>query len=142
MEVRNATTRIAISGEDSAGAVQLLDKGAAQRSAGIVPKTAGEGRRCYPTSIIWNGRCRLMRKGGGGGRISKGTISALLDKKVSVLVLADVARIPGADLKRVQDFIASGGMVIRFAGEARHQRHRRSGAGAPARRQAAIWAAP
>ncbi len=39
MEVRNATTRIAISGEDSAGAVQLLDKGAAQRSAGIVSET-------------------------------------------------------------------------------------------------------
>ena len=33
MEVRNATTRLSLIGEDSAGAVQLLDKGASQRSA-------------------------------------------------------------------------------------------------------------
>src|SRR6185312_12988008 len=40
MEVRNATARLAITGEETAGAVQLLDKGAAQRSAGIVSENA------------------------------------------------------------------------------------------------------
>ena len=111
MEVRNATTRIAISGEDSAGAVQLLDRGAAQRSAGIVSETSGEGQPLL-SDVYY-----LERALSPYAEISKGTISALLDKKVSVLVLADVARIPGADLERVKEFVTQGGMVIRFAGD-------------------------
>lgn len=111
MEVRNATTRIAISGEDSAGAVQLLDRGAAQRSAGIVSETSGEGQPLL-SDVYY-----LERALSPYAEISKGTISALIDKKVSVLILADVARIPGADLERVKEFVANGGMVIRFAGD-------------------------
>ena len=111
MEVRNATARLAVTGEDSAGAVQLLDKGAAQRSAGIVSETSGEGQPLL-SDVYY-----IERALSPYAEISKGTISALLDKNVSVLLLADVARISGADQQRVQDFVAKGGMLIRFAGD-------------------------
>ncbi len=111
MEVRNATARLAVTGEDSAGAVQLLDKGAAQRSAGIVSETSGEGQPLL-SDVYY-----IERALSPYAEISKGTISALLDKNVSVLLLADVARISGANQERVKDFVAKGGMLIRFAGD-------------------------
>lgn len=111
MEVRNATARLAVTGENSAGAVQLLDKGAAQRNAGIVSETSGEGQPLL-SDVYY-----IERALSPYAEISKGTISALLDKNVSVLLLADVARISGADQQRVKDFVAKGGMLIRFAGD-------------------------
>ena len=38
-------------------------------------------------------------------------------KHVSVLFLADVAKIPGDDLPQVKEFVSKGGLLIRFAGE-------------------------
>jgi len=112
MEVRNATRRLAISGEDSAGAVQLLDRGAAQRSAGIVSENAtGEGQPLL-SDVYY-----LERALSPYAEIAKGGITQLLDKQVSVLVLADVARISGADLGKVKDFVSHGGVLIRFAGD-------------------------
>ena len=112
MEVRNATSRLAIAGEDSAGAVQLLDRGAAQRSAGIVSETTSSEGQPLLSDIYY-----LDRALSPYAEIAKGNISQLLDKHVSVLILADVARISGDDLGKVKDFVAKGGMLIRFAGD-------------------------
>jgi hypothetical protein len=111
MEVRNATTRLAISGEDSAGTVQLLDRGAAQRSAGIVSEGGSEGQPLL-SDVFY-----LERALSPYAEIAKGSVSALLDKHVSVLLLADVAKIPGSDLQKVKDFVSHGGVLIRFAGD-------------------------
>ncbi|HEY2008561.1 MAG TPA: DUF4159 domain-containing protein [Rhizomicrobium sp.] len=112
MEVRNATSRLAIAGEDSAGAVQLLDRGAAQRSAGIVSEnTSSEGQPLL-SDIYY-----LDKALSPYAEIAKGNISQLLDKHVSVLILADIARISGDDLGKVKDFVSKGGMLIRFAGD-------------------------
>jgi hypothetical protein len=112
MEVRNATSRLAIAGEDSAGAVQLLDRGASQRSAGIVSENASSEGQPLLSDIYY-----LERALSPYAEIAKGNISQLLDKHVSVLILADVARISGDDLGKVKDFVAKGGMLIRFAGD-------------------------
>ncbi len=112
MEVRNATARLAIVGEDSAGATQLLDKGAAQRSAGIVSETASGEQQPLLSDVYY-----LERAIGPYAEIAKGNIATLLDKHVSVLLLADVARIPEADMARVKEFVSHGGVLIRFAGE-------------------------
>ena len=112
MEVRNATSRLAIAGEDNAGAVQLLDRGAAQRSAGIVSEnTSSEGQPLL-SDIYY-----LDKALSPYAEIAKGNISQLLDKHVSVLILADIARISGDDLGKVKDFVAKGGMLIRFSGD-------------------------
>ncbi|HEX4177389.1 MAG TPA: BatA domain-containing protein, partial [Rhizomicrobium sp.] len=112
MEVRNATSRLAIGGEDSAGAVQMLDRGASQRSAGIVSENAASEGQPLLSDIYY-----LDRALSPYAEIAKGNISQLLDKHVSVLVLADVAKISGDDLGKVKDFVSKGGMLIRFAGD-------------------------
>ncbi len=112
MEVRNATARLAIIGEDSAGAVQLLDKGAAQRSAGIVSEAATSEGQPLLSDVYY-----LERALSPYAEIAKGGIGALLDKHVSVLLLADVAKIADADKARVKDFVSKGGVLIRFAGD-------------------------
>jgi len=112
MEVRNATTRLAIAGEESAGAVQLLDRGAAQRSAGIVSENASGESQPILSDVYY-----LERALSPYAEIAKGGIAQLLDKHVSVLVLADVARINSADMEKVKDFVSHGGVLIRFAGE-------------------------
>jgi hypothetical protein len=112
MEVRNATTRLAVTGEDSAGSVQLLDRGAAQRSAGIVSESAnGEGQPLL-SDVYY-----LERALSPYAEIAKGGIAQLIDKHVSVLLLADVAKISAADIPKVKDFVSKGGVLIRFAGE-------------------------
>jgi hypothetical protein len=110
-DVRNATARIAVVGEDSAGATQLLDKGAAQRSAGIVSESATSEGQPLLSDVYY-----LERALSPYAEIAKGSIGTLLDKHVSVLLLADVAHIPQAEMGRVKDFIAKGGVLIRFAG--------------------------
>ncbi|HEY0302655.1 MAG TPA: DUF4159 domain-containing protein, partial [Rhizomicrobium sp.] len=45
-----------------------------------------------------------------------GTISELLARNVSVLILADVGRITGSDVPKVEKFVKDGGLLIRFAG--------------------------
>src|ERR1700761_8873281 len=112
MEVRNATSRLAIAGEDSAGAVQMLDRGASQRSAGIVSENASSEGQPLLSDIYY-----LDRALSPYAEIAKGNISQLLDKHVSVLILADVAKISGDDMGKVKDFVARGGMLIRFAGD-------------------------
>ncbi len=112
MEVRNATTRLAITAEDSAGAVQLLDRGAAQRSAGIVSESAnGEGQPLL-SDVYY-----LERALSPYAEIAKGGVAQLLDKHVSVLLLADVAKISADEMGKVKDFVSHGGVLIRFAGE-------------------------
>jgi hypothetical protein len=112
MEVRNATTRLSLIGEDSAGAVQLLDKGASQRSAGIVSETATSEAQPLLSDVYY-----LERALSPYAEIAKGNIGQLLAKHVSVLLLADVAKIPGDDLPLVKEFVSKGGLLIRFAGE-------------------------
>src|SRR5476649_2139064 len=112
MDVRNATTRLAITAEDSAGAVQLLDRGAAQRSAGIVSESAtGEGQPLL-SDVYY-----LERALSPYAEIAKGGIAQLLDRHVSVLLLADVAQISSSDMTKVKDFVSHGGVLIRFAGD-------------------------
>ncbi|HEY0265704.1 MAG TPA: DUF4159 domain-containing protein, partial [Rhizomicrobium sp.] len=112
MEVRNATARLAVAGEDSAGSVQLLDKGAAQRSAGIVSESATSEGQPLLSDVYY-----LERALSPYAEIAKGGIGALIDKHVSVLLLADVAKIPEAEMAKVKDFVSKGGVLIRFAGE-------------------------
>jgi hypothetical protein len=112
MEVRNATTRLALAGEESGGAVQLLDRGAAQRSAGIVSENASGEAQPLLSDVYY-----LERALSPYAEIAKGGIPQLLDKRVSVLVLADVAKIGSADMEKVKDFVSHGGVLIRFAGD-------------------------
>ena len=111
LEVRNETARLAIVNEDSAGATQLLDQGAAIRAVGIVSATAQESAQPLLSDIFY-----LERALAPYAELRKGTISSLIAGNPTVLILADVGRIAGADHDRVAEFVGNGGVLIRFAG--------------------------
>jgi hypothetical protein len=111
LEVRNETQRIAIANEDSAGAVRLLDTGARRRSVALVSASNQENEQPLLSDIYY-----LERALAPYADLHKGTIEDSLGHHVSVLVLADVGRIAGADRDRVAKFVGDGGVLVRFAG--------------------------
>jgi len=112
LEVRNETARIVIAGMDAAGAVQLLGGSGAHRSVGIVSARGNENEQPLLSDLYY-----LERALAPYADVREGTISDLLARNVSVLVLADIGRIAGADYDRIAKFVAGGGLLVRFAGE-------------------------
>jgi hypothetical protein len=111
LEVRNETRRIAIGGVDSAGAVHLLGTNSRRLAVGLVSASNLESRQPFLSGMFY-----LKRALGPYSDVHEGTISDALARNVSVLVLADVGNITGADHDRVASFVANGGILVRFAG--------------------------
>jgi hypothetical protein len=111
LEVRNETVRLAVQNEDSAGTVQLLDEGVARRAVGVVSARSAENEQPLLSDTYYLERALTPY-----ADLKKGTISELLGKDISVLVLADIGRITGSDYTAVAQFVNKGGLLIRFAG--------------------------
>ena len=111
LEVRNETTRLAIVNADSAGSAQLLPGGGFRRAVGLVSATNSED-----TQPLLSDTYYLERALAPYAEVRKGTVSDLLARDVAVLILADVGRITGSDYEAISDFVAKGGLLIRFAG--------------------------
>ncbi len=93
------------------GAVQLLDTGSLQPRVGVVAASSGENQPLL-SDVFY-----IERALAPFAEVDKAGISALLARHVSVLMLADVGRIPGADEEKVSRFVSDGGVLIRFAGD-------------------------
>jgi hypothetical protein len=111
LELRNETQRIVIANEDSAGAVRLLDTSARRRSVGLVSASNIENEQPLLSDIYY-----LERALAPYAELHKGTIEDAVNRNVSVLVLADIGRIAGADRDTVAKFVSAGGVLVRFAG--------------------------
>jgi len=111
LEVRNETVRLSVQNEESAGTVQLQDEGVARRAVGIVSARSAENEQPLLSDTYY-----LERALAPYADLKKGTISDLLAKDISVLVLADIGRITGSDYAAVARFVSKGGLLIRFAG--------------------------
>ncbi len=111
LEVRNETQRIAIANEDSAGAVRLLDVGSKRRAVGLVSASNLENEQPLLSDVYY-----LERALSPYAEVHKGTIEDAISRNVSVLVLADIGKIAGADHDRVAKFVSNGGVLVRFAG--------------------------
>ncbi len=111
LEMRNETRRIAVGGLDSAGAVRLLGASARRRAVGLVSSSNMENEQPLLSSLFY-----LARALSPYADVHKGTIAEELARNDSVLVLADIGNISGADHDRVAAFVANGGILLRFAG--------------------------
>ena len=112
LEMRNAAARIAIAAQASAGAVHLFDRGAPRRAVGLVSAS-----NMSSDEPLLSGLYYLQRALAPYADVGKGTISGLLSRGVSVLILSDIGKIAGADYARVKTFVENGGLLVRFAGE-------------------------
>jgi hypothetical protein len=111
LEIRNETSRVVIENDGSAGAVQLLGSGSRRRAVEIVSARNAQDEQPLLSDVYY-----LQRALAPFADVQKGTIEDALARNVSVFVLADIGTIAGADHDRVADFVARGGILIRFAG--------------------------
>lgn len=117
IEVRNAVSRLEIVGEASAGAVALLDDRAKRRRIGIVSGATADTAQPLLSPTYYISRAlqpfaevREPRQG------STDPVGELLAQNLSVLVLADIGALDRDTSAKVSDFIARGGVLLRFAG--------------------------
>jgi hypothetical protein len=118
VELRNDITRLEISGERSAGAVQLLDKRWRRRAIGIVSGATSETAQplLAPTFYLTRALApfadvRLADKGA-----PQQGITQFLDQKLPMIILADVGTIAPELRERLNAWIDQGGVLVRFAG--------------------------
>ncbi|HSZ73623.1 MAG TPA: DUF4159 domain-containing protein [Rhizomicrobium sp.] len=111
LEIRNRTAKLVVANENSAGATQLLDEGNKRRSVGLVSASNAENEQPLLSDLFY-----LQRALSPYADLHKGTISETLAQNVSVLALADIGKIAGADHDRVAKFVGDGGVLVRFAG--------------------------
>jgi hypothetical protein len=109
-ELRNELSRLVLDGAASAGSVALLDERFRRRPVGLLSPDASANAPL--TGALYY----LQKALGPYTELRQGTISALLGRDLSVLVLADEPMSPGPEQKAVADWVSRGGLLLRFAG--------------------------
>jgi hypothetical protein len=118
VELRDDIARLEISGERSAGAVQLLDKRWRRRAIGIVSGSTSETAQPLLASTFYLTRALApfadVRLGDRGA--PQQAITQFLDQKLPMIVLADVGTLSPEIRERLAAWIEQGGVLVRFAG--------------------------
>ncbi len=118
VELRNDIARLEISGERSAGAVQLLDKRWRRRAIGVVSGATNDTAQPLLASTFYLTRALApfadVRLGDRGS--PQQAIAQFLDQKLPMIVLADVGTLSPEIRERINAWIAQGGVLVRFAG--------------------------
>jgi hypothetical protein len=118
VELRNDIARLEISGEHSAGAVQLLDKRWRRRAVGVVSGSSNDTAQPLLASTFYITRALApfadIRQGDRGA--PQQAISQFLDQKLPMIVLADVGTLSPEIRERIAAWIERGGVLVRFAG--------------------------
>lgn len=117
IEVRNAVSRLEVVGEQSAGAVALLDDRAKRRRIGIVSGATADTAQPLLSPTYYLSRAlspfaevREARPG------STDPVGELLSQNLSVLVLADIGALDRDTAAKITSFVERGGVLLRFAG--------------------------
>jgi hypothetical protein len=118
LELRNQVARLQIERELASGAVYLLDSRSLWQRYGIVSGESQEGAQplLSPTHYLE----RALAPHGevlvtSTGNVEEAT-DALLKRKPSVMILANVGQLIGETETRLAEWIEKGGMLLRFAG--------------------------
>jgi hypothetical protein len=118
VELRNDIARLEISGERSAGAVQLLDKRWRRRAIGVVSGSTNDTAQPLLASTFYLTRALApfadVRLGDRGA--PQQAVAQFLDQKLPMIVLADVGTLSPEIRERISAWIEQGGVLVRFAG--------------------------
>lgn len=115
IQLRNEAARLEIVGESSAGGVFLLDAGARRRRVGLVSGESSEQPFLSPLHYLRDALSPYadLREPKPG---DPDPIVHLIDEGVDVLILADASVAAPGLQKKLDDFLAAGGTILRFAG--------------------------
>lgn len=118
VELRNDIARLEISGERSAGAVQLLDKRWRRRAIGVVTGSTSDTAQPLLASTFYLSRALQpfadVRLGDRGA--PQQVIAQFLDQRLPMIVMADVGTLSPDIRERLNAWIEQGGVLVRFAG--------------------------
>jgi hypothetical protein len=118
VELRNDIARLEISGEHSAGAVQLLDKRWRRRAIGIVSGSTSDTAQPLLASTFYLTRALApfadVRLGDKGA--PQAVITQFLDQKLPMIIMADIGTLSPEIRDRLNAWIDQGGVLVRFAG--------------------------
>ncbi|MBV9456638.1 MAG: DUF4159 domain-containing protein [Bradyrhizobium sp.] len=118
VELRNDIARLEISGEHSAGAVQLLDKRWRRRAIGIISGSSADTAQPLLASTFYLTRALApfadVRLGDKGA--PQAVITQFLDQKVPMIIMADIGTLSPEIRDRLKAWIDEGGVLVRFAG--------------------------
>ncbi|MDP4822403.1 MAG: DUF4159 domain-containing protein, partial [Aestuariivirgaceae bacterium] len=113
LELRNEAQAIRIQGEATAGGVHLLDDRWKRKRVGLLTGAGFENAEPLLSPLYYVSRALLPF-----AEISdrEPELGKLIENGLSMLVLADVGKVSIADSERLENFIAKGGVLVRFAG--------------------------
>jgi hypothetical protein len=118
LEIRNQVARLEIAGERSAGAVHLLDGRSEWRRVGIITGESREAAQPLLSPLYYVQRALSPYADivtPAEANVANAT-HELIDGKVSTIVLADIGKLlPGTE-EELDQWVKSGGVLIRFAG--------------------------
>ncbi|NBZ86645.1 DUF4159 domain-containing protein [Stagnihabitans tardus] len=110
-ELRNRVTRLVIEGAGSAGAVALAGDSFKRRKIALVSDAAeGEGLQLLAPLHY------LRQALAPSADLIEGAVADVVPAKPDVIVLADVATLPGAEAEALKAWVEKGGLLLRFAG--------------------------
>jgi hypothetical protein len=118
VEIRNDIARLEISGERSAGAVQLLDKRWRRRTVGVVSGSTADTAQPLLASTYYLSRAlnpfadvRLADTAAPADAVRR-----FIEQNIPMIMLADVGNMVGEVHDRLAGWVEDGGMLVRFAG--------------------------
>ncbi len=104
-------TRVEVEGEDTAGAVVLIDDRWRRRPVGLAVEGDGTADRPLVGDVYY-----LERALAPSAEVRRGTIDQLLARELAVLVMADTGRLERSKRESVLRWVDDGGILLRFAG--------------------------
>ncbi len=110
-ELRNDLARVEIADRGSAGSVALIDERWRRRPVGLVSGQTVDAAQPLLADLFY-----LDRALGPYAEIHHGKVRDLVKSGLSVLMLADVGQVVGADKTAVSEWVSKGGVLIRFSG--------------------------
>jgi len=111
LDLVNRVARVVVAGEESAAAVVLFDERWRRRVVGIVGALEEAESRPLLSEVYY-----LRRALEPYAEVRAGRLDELLQSPSSLLVLADLGRLPDDQVERLRAWIRAGGVVMRFAG--------------------------
>ncbi len=118
LEIRNQIARLEIDGETSAGAVHLLDSRSRWRRVGVISGEARERAQPLLSPLYYVERALSPYAevvSAKGSNIAE-SVRELLQRQLSVLILADIGKLVSGSLDAIESWVERGGTLVRFAG--------------------------
>jgi hypothetical protein len=117
-ELRNDYARLTIDGFETAGAVRLLDDSFKRRSVGMISGEAGDRSQplLSPLYYITRALSPYANLAPATSTDLATAIPAMIKAHPSMIVLADIGRMPPSAEKALTEWIEQGGTLVRFAG--------------------------